>query len=464
MRGKHLLLKTILLGGIVFLHTTAFAQSYKLVETGQVLCYDHDGVQIDCPAPGEAFYGQDAQFTSNEMSFVDNGDGTISDQNTGLMWQQVPTADDFTWQQAVDYCEDLEYGGYDDWRMPSLKELFSISNFGTGWPYIDMDYFTLASGQITKDEQYWASNYYVGTTVEGGENSAFGVNHVTGHIKAYAADATGPVGGKYVRAVRGDVYGENEFVDNGDGTISDNATGLMWMQNDSEEGLDWETALAYAEDNETGGYSDWRLPDVKELQSIVDYNYSPSATDPENVGPAINPMFDCTPIVNEAGDDDYAYYWTSTSALFEADAPYYYAWYVAFGRAVNDDGLDFHGAGGVRFDTKYEGGPLGEGGERYYNYVRLVRNHTATATEEMEMDINSLQVYPNPAQNQLTLTNDEVITQVNIYSITGQLMLQETLNSTDCNLDISTLNNGIYIVRVTNENNEIESHSVIKRL
>ena len=49
-------------------------------------------------------------------------------------------------------------------------------------------------------------------------------------------------------------------------------------------------------------------------------------------------------------------------------------WYVAFGRAVYGDGQDFHGAGGVRFDTKVEGGPLGEGGERYYNYIRLVRN------------------------------------------------------------------------------------------
>jgi hypothetical protein len=113
---------------------------------------------------------------------------------------------------------------------------------------------------------------------------------------------------------------------------------------------------------------------VKELQSIVDYGYSPSATDASKVSPAIDPMFSCTPIVNEAGNDDYGYYWTSTSASFTSGQPYYYAWYVAFGMAVNGQGDDFHGAGGVRFDTKYEGGPLGEGGERFYNYVRLVRD------------------------------------------------------------------------------------------
>mgnify|MGYP001950110910 CR=1 FL=1 len=171
-----------------------------------------------------------------------------------------------------------------------------------------------------------------------------------------------------------DDYPPYSYVENGDGTITDNSTGLMWMQDDNGEGVDWSASLAYAEGSEFGGYSDWRLPNVKELQGIVDYGYSPSATDAAKVGPAIDPMFSCTPIINEAGNDDYGYYWTSTSANFTSGDPYYYAWYVAFGMAVNGEGLDFHGAGGVRFDTKYEGGPLGDGGERYYNYVRLVRD------------------------------------------------------------------------------------------
>ena len=63
-----------------------------------------------------------------------------------------------------------------------------------------------------------------------------------------------------------------------------------------------------------------------------------------------------------------------SAANFTSGEPYYYAWYVAFGRAVNDEGLDFHGAGAVRFDTRTEEGPDGEGGERYTNMVRLVRD------------------------------------------------------------------------------------------
>lgn len=244
------------------------------------------------------------------------------------------------------------------------------------------------------------------------------MNHVTGHIKAYAAaafmeggeggmppadggpvgtggdptgippaDSTGmgtpPPGGgeimgnpmaKHIRAVRGDAYGVNDYADNGDGTITDKSTGLMWTQDDSGEGMIWEDALAYAENSTFGGYDDWRLPNVKEHQGIVDYGYSPTATDPDKVGPAIDPIFNCTAITSEAGYDDYAYYWTSTSANFSKDQPYYYAWYISLGRAVNGAGDDFHGAGAVRFDTKDIDGPAGEDAERYYNYVRLVRD------------------------------------------------------------------------------------------
>jgi len=123
------------------------------------------------------------------------------------------------------------------------------------------------------------------------------------------------------------------------------------------------------------GYSDWHLPNVKELQRIVDYSYSPNAKDVSKIGPAIDPLFNCTQIISEAGYDDYPYYWTGTSSYFSTSSPgYYYAWYVALGRAVNAEGEDFHGAGAVRFDTKYESGPAGEDAERYFNYVFLVRD------------------------------------------------------------------------------------------
>jgi spore coat protein CotH len=183
--------------------------------------------------------------------------------------------------------------------------------------------------------------------------------------------------GNYVRAVRGNAYGANDFEDNGDGTVTDHATGLMWAKADSGEGMDWPAALAYAEDSTLAGYDDWRLPNVKELQSIVSYTHSPSASDAADLGPAIDTdYFEITelPAGTTNYETDYGYFWSSTSAYFGGNSlEYYYAWYVAFGTAVSNAGNDSHGAGAVRFDTKVEGGPLGEGGERYYNYVRLVR-------------------------------------------------------------------------------------------
>lgn len=388
--------------------------SYKINATGQTICYDEKGKVLKNLSVGDKYYGQDANYLSGaKMSFKDNGDGTVTDQNTGLMWQQNPPMDGMTWAQAKEYCEKLEFGGYSDWRLPTLKELFSISDFEEGWPYLDTKFFKLSNGEVTKDEQYWADNKYVGETVEGRDDAAFGVNHVTGHIKAYPAgskmmnrgggqrpmQAGGtqgsmpppPQGGgqgrpggqgggrprgnpmaKQVRAVRGEIYGENKFVDNGDGTISDTATGLMWAKSDNGKGVEWTEALPYAQSTTLAGYSDWRLPNVKELQSIVDYSRAPSS---KGVEAAIDPIFKCTPFVNEAGDNDYGYYWTSTSVCFTKGRPFYFAWYVAFGRAVNNQGADFHGAGAVRFDSKANNGTKVEGEEeRYYNFVRLVRN------------------------------------------------------------------------------------------
>lgn len=363
--------------------------TYNLTETGQGFCYNADGENIDCPAEGEAFYGQDAQFTGNEMSYTDNGDGTITDNVTGLLWQQATDSGSLSWYDAQTYCVTLELAGQDNWRMPSLKELFSISNFSAGWPYLDTTYFDLVgTDSVSKDEQYWSSDHYVGYTVEGQYDAAFGVNHATGHIKAYAASVSGPMG-KYVRCVVGDDYLINDFVDNSDGTITDNATGMMWTQADSGFAMEWEQALTYAQEmNEANylGYSDWRLPDIKELQSIADYDYAPDAEDEAYDGPALDPMFIVSETTNEAGTSDYPYYWSSTSARFQAGGDFYYAWYLAAGRAVNSEGVDFHGAGAVRFDAKAEGGPAGEDGERYENYVMLVRGGDVTETPDGDVN------------------------------------------------------------------------------
>lgn len=357
--------------------------SYPIVGTSQTGCWDGTGNKITAPALGAAFYGQDAQFNHTTPSYTKSSDGlTVKDEVTGLTWQKSIDSGTYYWaasQTVADNLNTQKYGGFSDWRLPTIKELYSLWNSSTGWPWIDTKYFsiTYSSEQELSHAIFWSSDKYTGVmgNVSGetpGAELAFGVNFGTGHIKSYSIS----VGPKHsVRCVRGNLsYGVNLFQNNGDGTISDLATGLMWPKTDNGSGMDWEHALAYAQTQNKAnylGHNDWRLPNTKELQSLVDYTRSPGATNPANVGPAINAMFSCTAILNDGGKADYPYYWTSTSAISNPTGTYNNAWYVAFGRAENGSGEDLHGAGAVRFDKKTVG--TGQGEERVLNYVRLVR-------------------------------------------------------------------------------------------
>jgi hypothetical protein len=356
---------------------------YPIIGTSQSSCWDSIGNIITAPALGDAYYGQDAQFAHTIPVYTKSGDGlTVKDNVTGLTWQKSYDSGIYYWaatQTVVNNLNKQNYGDYNDWRLPTIKELYSLWNGSIGWPYIDTKYFTInySTEKDLSHAIFWSSDKYTGVlgNVSGntpGAELAFGVNFGTGHIKAYSIS----IGPKHsVRCVRGNLaYGVNLFQNNGNGTISDLATGLMWPQSDNGSGMDWEHALAYAQTQNKAnylGHNDWRLPNTKELQSLVDYTRSPYATNSANVGPAINALFSCTGILNDGGKTDYPYYWTSTSAIPNPTGTYSYAWYVAFGRAEDGNGEDIHGAGAIRFDKKIVG--TGEGEERVLNYVRLVR-------------------------------------------------------------------------------------------
>jgi hypothetical protein len=387
--------------------------TYTIVDTGQVKCYNNRN-EIKCPQKGQAFFGQDAQYKGNQPAYKDNGNGTVTDLNTGLMWTQDP-GDKKTFEQAVAGASKCKVGGYSDWRLPTIKELYSLilfsgsdpdprsSNFSRQTPFIDTKYFKFqygkaADGDRIIDSQYATCTIYRSTTMHGNK-TMFGVNFADGRIKSYPIGPVGPRGEKkyYVMYVRGNTdYGKNDFKDNRDETITDNSTGLMWMKVDSghlkaganKDGkLNWEQALEWAENIEYAGYSDWRLPNAKELQSIVDYSRCPDVTN----SAAIDPVFEVTTITNEGGKTDYPFYWTGTSHCGVLDAQS--AVYVAFGRALGwmqdrrtsqQQLQDVHGAGAQRSDPKagnpnefpYGRGPQGDV-IRIYNYVRCVRSGKA---------------------------------------------------------------------------------------
>lgn len=386
--------------------------AYAVVDTGLTASYSDTGILDPAPAPGAAYFGQDGQVGGLPFAYKDNGDGTVSDLNTGLMWVQA-RGSKVSWADAVSGASTCSVGSYGDWRMPTIKELYSLADFGRGRmgqsaadsiPYLDTQYFEFkygnngtAIGDRFIDCQDWSADKYVGQ-VMGGIDSVAGFNFSDGRIKSYplllppdfASDHT-----LYVRYVRGNAaYGKNDYADPGDGTITDRATGLMWTREDSGAGLNWKEALAYVQARNAAnhlGHSDWRLPNAKELHSLVDYSRAPMATDAARRGPALDPRFTCTSILAEdKATSDYPSYWSSSTFLEGANAGGA-AIYIAFGRAFGwmetstGSGvyqlLDVHGAGAQRSDPKagdpsaypHGFGPQGDV-VRIYNFVRLVRN------------------------------------------------------------------------------------------
>jgi hypothetical protein len=342
------------------------------------------------------------------------------------------------WEDAFAGASQCHVGGFSDWRMPTIKELYSLINFNGGCsgtiatsrPYLDTRYFDFVYGDESKgariiDCQDWSATQYIGKTMQG-NITVFGVNFADGRIKGYPRLFPNGQGAKlYARYVRGNpAYGKNDFHDNGDGTITDHATGLMWQKADSGKGMNWEQALTYAAHSKFAGYSDWRLPNAKELQSIVDYTRAPAITN----SAAISPLFEITKL----NDGEYPFFWTNTTHLDgPPDRQGSAAIYIAFGRALgwmqprNGGGppnrrgpgtegpgmngprfgrpggpgrppefgqppadnsgtyqlLDVHGAGAQRSDPKAgdpQNYPHGRGPQgdviRIFNFVRLVRN------------------------------------------------------------------------------------------
>jgi len=390
----------------LWLSGPARAGNYALPDTGQERCFGDRG-QMRCPGPGQAYFGQDGQYQRTPMRFKDNGDGTVTDLVTGLMWQKTPDFKHRTWDEAKAYVESLTLAGHSDWRMPSIKELLSIVYFSgnvmSQTPYIDTRYFDFQYPDTSQgfrgiDAQYWSSNVYLGATMFG-DRSAFGYNFADGRIKSYPMEKLGgpaagmgqgqrmggPGGGQggqtrgagaignEVRVVRGPAYGVNDFADNRDGTVTDRATGLTWTQKDAGRAMPWKDALAYCETLSQAGRDDWRLPDIKELQSIAEYSRAPDAGSPSQRGPAIAPVF--------ALSDNEAWCWSSTTHI-ETGGGYY----MAFGRAMSawkdrsGQQINAHGAGALRSDPKsgdpsrYASGHGPQGDEiRINNRVLCVR-------------------------------------------------------------------------------------------
>ncbi|MDD2703283.1 MAG: DUF1566 domain-containing protein [Candidatus Omnitrophica bacterium] len=265
---------------------------FKLPDTGDIRCYDREGREIPVPQQQDELYGQNGCFAVNPMSFTKLGKGgkviadtsswkdgyrMTRDNNTGLVWEVKSPFDKdinycegrYTWKEAEDkYIKDLnkkKYGGFSDWRLPNKDELRSIIDYNKTNPAVDTWYFPNC-----KSDFYWTSMPYAMQ-----KPFIWGIFFGLGSGICYS-----PASRRYARAVRGGyavkTFGKPDsarFTDNRDGTVTDTLAGLMWQQDENER-MDWYSALRACKELRAGGYTDWRLPNLKELNSILNLDYT----------------------------------------------------------------------------------------------------------------------------------------------------------------------------------------------
>lgn len=291
--------------------------SYLPLKTGQTVCYDASA-PLTCPG----ILDDGAFQTGAARGYVNNGDGTVTDNATGLIWQRCPlglsgatcsigsqTASTFA--TGISTCSGLSLAGK-TWRLPTYLELQTLSNFSSITS--DPTFFPNSSSF------YWSSTT---ATVLGSSTNAYTINASTGRTDTSTAKTTAT---PFVRCVSG--LQKNitpNFTDNGDFTIKDNITGLTWQKcsrgqaNDSTcsgggTAADFATGLSYCNTLSLAGKT-WRLPNVNELFSIVDVSVGTQ--------PPVNTTF----FINTPAG---ANYWTSTTLQGTATS----GWLVSFNSGI----------------------------------------------------------------------------------------------------------------------------------
>ncbi|MCP3979406.1 MAG: choice-of-anchor C family protein [bacterium] len=318
--------------------------------TGTTQCWDDAGTSIPCAGTGQD--GELQLGLSTNPRFLDNSDGTVTDNLTGLIW--LKDANCFGhdgWANALSASNSLAGGSCGltdgsiagDWRLPNVRELYSLIDAGQVSPALSaghpfsavqlLGYWSSSTSLGVGDPSFgWSVQLALGVLNSEVKSLARGVWAVRDSVSGSSVPTTGQTtcwdaSGSPVACAGTGQDGELQhgvsvvprFSDNGDGTVTDNLTCLTWLKNSDCYGLEsWSGALAMANGLATGscGLSDgsaagdWRLPNVRELHSLVDFGRS---------HPAL-------PIGHPFANLPAAAWWSSTSNLSAPDA----AWHVNF--------------------------------------------------------------------------------------------------------------------------------------
>lgn len=309
----------------------------QLPQTGQAKCYDPStNAEISCTsasAVGQDGYSRagvawpNPRFTNTDGSTPINTN-IVLDRLTGLEWPVYADTPTFLscnggrtyWPNDLDYIACLNsknYLGHNDWRLPNIMELVSLMNFGEPDPafwlnsigFMNVQSFPYGSSthSVSTPVASWLawfhqsqmSSYSAMTAnvwpVRGGEGGAIHLPR-TGQTTCYDINTNDPTSCSTTSGqdgnVRNGIVWPNPRFTGSNGTVTDNLTGLIWLRNADCAGtaMNWATALSWVDNLKSGqcGLNDgsvpgeWRLPNVTELLSLMDFEYNQppiSATD-----------------------------------------------------------------------------------------------------------------------------------------------------------------------------------------
>jgi len=257
----------IILSGLIFhlFLTNTFLLANPIPDTGQKQSYTDT-------------YGEDSDYLMNPPEFTkmdasgfalpENSETwtCVKDTVTGLLWE-IKTDDDsntdkdnmLNWTSAnahIQWLNANQFGGYSDWRLPTVLELQTIVQYEAGdsffrdfFPHTMLSFYWTQNSSAITESIAWAVNFDNGTTWYHFKNSPHYVRGVRGHLS--------------------DI--KDMFFPFDERTVSDVRTGLMWQRNSSDNAISWDETLTYCQNISLSGFTDWRLPNKKELISIMDY-------------------------------------------------------------------------------------------------------------------------------------------------------------------------------------------------
>ncbi len=360
----------------------------KFPDTGQTTKYS-------------TFSGEDADVSINPPTYRVIDASILVDTVTSLMWQRQDSGE-LSYEAARVYCDTLSLGAYTDWRLPTVLESMSILNLDRLNPALNTDYFS-----STGAEYWWTSDRQVG------DSSKVWVTNAGGGVGPHPRTESQSAGGTkkfHVRAVRATTPAREvqRLELQSAGVVRDNMTDLQWQASAPNTTMTWEAALVYADTALIGGYTDWRLPNVKELFSITDLT---------RTGIAINGEF--FPGASAAR------YWSSTTQ-YNTKAN---AWFVD----TQKFGLSSYAAKTELYHVMLVRGP-----EQGINSI------------DERSNMNDVTISPQPANDRLRVraTGGTQLQHLTLISALGQELLHFDFHEqrSECTLDLQCCNNGMCVL------------------